>query len=72
MLRRLVAGYDFAGASNIAWINGYDPFVSFDPGADGVPDALYSIATSWAQIESRAINLTADTISTIPSTSRMA
>ena len=34
-----VAGYDFAGASNIAWINGYEPFVSFDPGADGVPDA---------------------------------
>ena len=34
-----VAGYDFAGAFNIAWINGYEPFVSFDPGADGVPDA---------------------------------
>ena len=71
MLRRLVAGYDFAGASNIAWINGYDPFVSFARARMVYLMPLYSIATSWAQIESRAINLTADTISTIPSTSRM-
>jgi hypothetical protein len=33
------AGYDFAGAFNIAGINGYGPFGSFDPSADGVPDA---------------------------------
>ena len=34
-----LASDDFAGAFNIAGINGYGPFGSFDPGADGIPDA---------------------------------
>jgi hypothetical protein len=35
----VVASYDFSGAFNITGVNGYVPFVSFDPSADGVPYA---------------------------------
>ena len=32
----MIASYDFSGAFNITGVNCYVPFVSFDPGADGV------------------------------------
>ena len=35
----MVASYHFPGAFNITGVNGYVPFVSFDPSADGVPYA---------------------------------
>jgi hypothetical protein len=34
-----VARYDLSGAFNVSRMNGYAPFISFDPGADGVPYA---------------------------------
>jgi hypothetical protein len=52
-----LTGYDFAGPFKIGGINGYSPFASFDPGARMVYlMPLYSIAASWAQIESRTTN----------------
>jgi hypothetical protein len=55
------AGYDFAGGFNIAGINGYHPFVSFDPCANGVPDAPVFHSDILGSNRSRAINVTADT-----------
>jgi hypothetical protein len=31
-----VAGYDFSSHFNVSRMNGDDPLISFDPGADGV------------------------------------
>jgi hypothetical protein len=45
----VVASYHSSGAFNITGVNGYVPFVSFDPSADGVPYAPvlhYTDATS--------------------------
>ena len=51
----MVASYHSSGAFNITGVNGYVPFVSFDPSADGVP---YAPVLHYA-----------DAISIMPSTS---
>jgi hypothetical protein len=61
----VVASYDFSGAFNITGVNGYVPFVSFDPSPDGVPyapvlhytDAISIIPSSSSDVTERRHSL---------------